>query len=63
MNNIYNSPSTGYCISTGEPIPFDLSRPLCYDSYKSCVQFQNPDFPEKYCYSTGKTSMRKPILN
>ena len=67
MSNTYNAPSTGYCIRTGVPIPFDISRPLCSDAYRSWVQFQNPDFPEKFCHSTGKpsygkTSMRNPVL-
>lgn len=57
----------GYCIRTGVEIPFDISRPFCYDAYKIWVKYQDIDFPEQYCHSTGmqsfgKTSMRNPIL-
>ncbi|WP_066224995.1 phospholipase D family protein [Formosa haliotis] len=57
----------GYCIRTGEEIPFDLDRPLSYKAFKSWAKFKNYDFPEKYCHKTGKksngeTSMAKPVL-
>lgn len=57
----------GYCIRTGEEIPFNPERPFCYAAYKSWVKFENYDYPEKYCHKTGKlsngkTSMSNPIL-
>ncbi|MAZ28282.1 MAG: hypothetical protein CL868_14555 [Cytophagaceae bacterium] len=57
----------GYCIRTGERIPFNPNRPMTYDSYSTWAAFENWDFPEKYCHKTGKpsngkTSMRKPVL-
>jgi hypothetical protein len=59
--------TTGYCIRTGEEIPFNPERPLSYNAYKSWVQFENYDYPETYCHKTGKrsngkTSMANPIL-
>jgi hypothetical protein len=58
---------TGFCIRTGEKIPFNPKRPFCEKAYKSWAQYQNMDFSEAYCHKTGKpsygkTSMRKPIL-
>jgi hypothetical protein len=57
----------GYCIRTGVEIPFNPNRPLSESAYKSWVQYENPDFKEKYCHKTGKpsygkTSMRNPVL-
>ena len=57
----------GYCIRTGNRIPFDPSRPFSYEAYQSWVIFENWDYPEKYCHKTGKfsngkTSMANPIL-
>lgn len=62
----YNN-NTGYCIRTGERIPFNINKPMCESAYRVWAQFGNPDFQENYCHSTGrqsfgKTSMRKPIL-
>jgi hypothetical protein len=57
----------GYCIRTGEPIPFNPERPFSYSAYKSWASFGNDDYPERYCHKTGelsqgRTSMRNPIL-
>jgi hypothetical protein len=57
----------GYCIRTGEPIPFNPERPFCYAAYKSWASFGNEEYPERYCHQTGKpshgrTSKRQPIL-
>lgn len=59
---------TGYCIRTGVEIPFDIERPMNYESYKMWNKYKDPDFAEKYCHysgepSNGKTSMSKPILS
>ena len=65
--NKNNNSDLGYCIRTGNRIPFDPSRPFSYDAYQSWVIFENWDYPEKYCHKTGKfsngrTSMANPIL-
>ncbi|MBK9982082.1 MAG: hypothetical protein IPP15_06575 [Saprospiraceae bacterium] len=57
----------GYCIRTGEKIPFNPERPFSYNAYKSWAEYKNMDYPEAYCHKTGKpsygkTSMRNPIL-
>lgn len=62
-----NNVNTGFCIRTGNPIPYNPSRPYSESAYKSWAQYSNWDFKESYCHKTGKpsfgkTSMRKPIL-
>ena len=57
----------GYCIRTGEPIPFDPSRPFSWAAYKTWASFGDEDYPEKYCHKTGRpshgrTSMSRPML-
>lgn len=57
----------GYCIRTGEKIPFNPEKPFTYNAYLSWANYENVDFEEKYCHfsgepSLGKTSMAKPIL-
>ncbi len=57
----------GYCIRTGIRIPFNPTKPMCDDAYKSWSAYRNSDYKEKYCHKTGqpshgKTSMRNPIL-
>lgn len=58
----------GYCIRTGERIPFDVKMPYSKKAHQSWNYFKNADFEEKYCHfsgepSDGKTSMNKPILS
>lgn len=57
----------GFCIRTGEKIPFNPRKPFSDNAYKSWAKFENMDYPEAYCHKTGKasygkTSMRNPIL-
>ena len=57
----------GYCIRTGEQIPFDLTKPYADKAFKSWSRYKNEDFAEKFCHfsgepSEGKTTMTKPIL-
>ena len=57
----------GYCIRTGEQIPFDLTKPYTDKAFKSWSHYKNEDFAEKFCHfsgesSEGKTTMAKPIL-
>lgn len=60
-------PEKGYCIRTGEEIPYNPERPFSYYAYRTWANFENYDFPENYCHKTGrdsdgKTSMANPIL-
>jgi hypothetical protein len=57
----------GFCIRTGEKIPFNLERPFSPEAFKSWNQYKNKDFKEKYCHysgelSNGQTTFSKPIL-
>jgi len=58
----------GYCIRTGEEIPFNVEKPLSSDAFKTWSLYSNVDWPEAYCHysgeeSFGKTSFNKPILH
>lgn len=58
---------SGYCIRTGEKIPFNLKNPFTDKSFKSWNRFKNPDFKEKFCHfsgekSNGETTYSRPIL-
>lgn len=58
----------GYCIRTGTEIPFNIDKPMSYEAYKIWSQFEDPDYPEKFCHfsgepSNGNTSVSRPILN
>lgn len=60
-------PEIGFCIRTGVQIPFDPTRPFCYEAYQSWAMFENWNYPEKFChrtgnYSNGQTSMANPIM-
>lgn len=57
----------GFCIRTGEQIPFNIQKPYSDKAYKSWAQYKNPNYKEKFCHKTGQpsngnTSMAKPIL-
>ena len=59
---------TGYCIRTGVEIPFNVEKPLSYDSFKIWNQYGDIEFPENFCHfsgepSDGQTSVSRPILN
>lgn len=61
------SKKTGYCIRTGEEIPFNLKRPYCSKAFNTWSQFGNEDYQEKYCHFTGEeshgaTTFSNPIL-
>jgi hypothetical protein len=58
---------TGFCIRTGKPIPFDLSKPMTQSAFESWSKFMDYSYKEKYCHfsgevSNGHTSFKKPIL-
>ena len=57
----------GYCIRTGEKIPFNTKSPFSRSAYQSWSKYKKEDFSEKYCHysgepSNGETSFKKPIL-
>jgi len=57
----------GFCIRTGERIPFNLKKPMSKSAWLVWNQFNDEYYPENYCHKTGeksngKTSMNKPIL-
>ena len=57
----------GYCIRTGEKVPFDITKPYTEKAFQSWSRYKNDDFIEKYCHfsgepSEGKTTKVKPIL-
>ena len=59
--------STGFCIRTGIPIPFNVQKPMCNDAFKKWNEFGNPDYQERFCHfsgepSNGETSLSRPIL-
>jgi hypothetical protein len=57
----------GFCVRTGESIPFDVTRPLSDRAFGSWVQFGDGEYPEKYCHysgepSFGETCVDRPVL-
>ncbi|WP_010521177.1 phospholipase D family protein [Aquimarina agarivorans] len=58
----------GYCIRSGSKIPFNMDKPMNYNSFKKWDEHKNRSYPEKYCHFSGelserRTSMEKPILS
>jgi hypothetical protein len=59
--------SQGYCIRSGVEIKFNTKQPMSKEAWKSWNEYGNQDYPEKYCHKTGKpssgkTSMKNPVL-
>jgi hypothetical protein len=59
--------TSGYCIRTGVPIPFNVKRPLSDEAYKSWSRYKDENYAERYCHfsgepSNGETSVAKPVL-
>lgn len=57
----------GFCVRSGEPIPFNVQRPLTAVAFQTWNKFKDHNFPEKFCHfsgekSNGETSFGKPIL-
>ncbi|CAG5083798.1 phospholipase D-like domain-containing protein [Parvicella tangerina] len=57
----------GYCIRTGKPIPFNISKPLSLEAYQAWAQYHNYDYPEQFCHfsgesSHGETCMEYPVM-
>lgn len=62
-----NVQSYGYCIRTGEKIPFNPKKPFCEKAFDSWNKYKDENYKEKYCHysgelSNGETSFAKPIL-
>ncbi len=57
----------GYCIHTGEEIPFNLKKPYTRKAFSTWSQFSNPDYSERFCHyfgepSNGETTFANPVL-
>ncbi|MFS4484161.1 hypothetical protein ACKGJY_14175 [Hyunsoonleella sp. 2307UL5-6] len=66
-SNYDENQKIGYCIRTGEEIPFNPEQPLSVPAWRIWKIYEDPYYPEKYCHKTGKlsdgrTSMARPIL-
>jgi len=58
---------TGYCIRTGVEIPFNVGKPLSLEAFKIWSEYEDPEYPEKYCHfsgesSDGETCFSRPIM-
>jgi RNA polymerase-binding transcription factor DksA len=59
--------NTGYCIRTGEQIPFDIKMPYTTKSFSSWNKYKDENYPENFCHfsgekSEGLTTYKSPIL-
>ncbi|WP_375580596.1 phospholipase D family protein [Marivirga tractuosa] len=57
----------GYCIRTGEQIPFNIKHPFSEKAFKSWSKYSDPNYNEKFCHfsgekSNGQTSFSRPVL-
>lgn len=65
--NVIKHEQKGFCIRTGEQIPFNINMPYSSKAYRVWQSFNNEYYKEAYCHKTGKesfgkTSMHSPIL-
>lgn len=54
----------GYCIRCTKQIPLNPQTPYCKDCFNTWVQFQNFDYPERFCHTCGSSNpstMNKPL--
>ncbi|MEO7045282.1 MAG: phospholipase D family protein [Ferruginibacter sp.] len=63
-----NTDPYGFCIRTGNKIPFDPKHPFSIAAYKIWSKSKDETQPEKYCHfsgeeSNGNNSYEKPILS
>jgi phosphatidylserine/phosphatidylglycerophosphate/cardiolipin synthase-like enzyme len=59
--------ASGYCIRSGEEVPFNLKKPFSDKDFKSWNRHKNEEYKEKYCHfsgeeSNGQTTFSRPIL-
>lgn len=62
-----NNDGYGYCIRTGEKIPFNPKNPFTKKAFESWNKYKDENYKEKYCHfsgelSNGETSFSRPIL-
>ena len=67
LNQTQQNTYTGFCIRTGEKIPFNPNRPFSDNAYKSWSKYKDKYYKEKYCHysgemSNGETSFSRPIM-
>jgi hypothetical protein len=68
VNDFFNDRKTsGYCIRSGEKIPFNLEKPFSAKAYLEWAKYKNESYKENYCHfsgekSNGQTSFAKPVL-
>ncbi len=70
--NSFNSQSNstdkvGYCIRTGEKIPFNMKKPFSEKAFESWSKYKDETYKEKFCHfsgekSNGETCFSKPVL-
>lgn len=63
-NKEIERPAKGYCIRTGQTLPFNPAKPLSYEAFQSWAKYENQDYPEKFCHCCGKgfrTTLRNPL--
>jgi hypothetical protein len=58
----------GFCIRTGEKIPFDIDMPYTAKAFKVWSIYEDGTYPEKFCHvtgekSNGQTSYARPVLS
>ena len=59
--------TSGYCIRSGEKIPFNLEKPFSAKAYLEWAKYKNESYKENYCHfsgekSNGQTTFAKPVL-
>jgi len=59
--------TSGYCIRTGEKIPFNPEKPFSAKAFAEWSKYKNPHYKENYCHqsgvkSFGKTCFAKPVM-
>lgn len=59
--------NNGFCIRTGQPIPFNIKKPMSSQAFKIWAEYADDEYQEKYCHftgekSNGETCMRNPIM-
>jgi phosphatidylserine/phosphatidylglycerophosphate/cardiolipin synthase-like enzyme len=56
----------GYCIRCGDEIQPDPEKPFCFTCFLVWKDFENVNYPEKYCHlcgETASTTMAEPICS
>jgi phosphatidylserine/phosphatidylglycerophosphate/cardiolipin synthase-like enzyme len=57
---------TGHCIRCSGEIALNRKKPFCRTDLAKWEQYENPDYPEKYCHECGEktaTSKRRPLCD